>query len=358
MRVGRLWAAVLASVGLAACFDEEPAGAASHCVATERHTVATADGAEVVLHRHPSEGGRPVVVVHGISSNHHCWDLAEQRSLGAHLAAQGLDAWLVDLRGHGDSRFGVDGRRLRSGWTVDDYGHQDLPAAIDYVRQETGQPQVALVGHSLGGMVAAIYASSHPGGDASLSALVAVGSPMDFSDPDPVLASSLWAARIYGPLLPVVPSPLAARMQGALPGHVTPIDDLLFNDLSEDARALMYERVVSPLVGGELRQFGQALHTGSFTGAEGIVDYGALLGRIETPTLVIAGRADRIAPPDRVKPYYDGVGAREKRFVVAGRAFGFAADYGHLDLPLGDHAAQEIFPLISAWVDRPPTEAL
>ncbi len=349
-------ALVLAALALVGCFEEEHAPAEAHCAVTEQHTVETADGARLALHRHAAPAGRPVLVIHGISSNHHCWDLEAGRSLGSFLAARGLDAWLLDLRGHGDSRLGSNGRRLRSGWDIDDYGHQDLPAAIDYVRRETGQPQLALVGHSLGGMVAAIYASSHPGGDRALSALVAVGSPMDFSDPDPLLTTSLWAARFYGPLLPVVPSPLAARIQGALPGRLTPVDDLLFNDLGEDARERMYQRVVSPLVGGELTQFGQALRTGSFTAADGAVDYPALLGRIETPTLVIAGRADRVAPPDRVVAYYEGVGAREKRFVIAGRAHGFAADYGHLDLPLGDHAEAEIFPLIADWVDRPPQE--
>jgi pimeloyl-ACP methyl ester carboxylesterase len=352
-----LIAVFTAAVVLVGCFEEEPGAKASHCTATERHPVVTADGAEVVLHRHPSEGGRPVVIVHGISSNHHCWDLSAGRSLGTYLADQGIDAWLLDLRGHGDSRFWADGHRLRSGWTVDDYGLQDLPAAIDYVRRETGQPQVGLVGHSLGGMVAAIYASSYPGGDKSLSSLVAVGSPMEFSDPDPVLLSGLLAARIYGPFLPVVPSPLAARIQGALPGKVLPVDDLLFNDISEDMRTTMYRRIVSPMVGGELKQFGQSLRTGTFTAAGGTVDYGALLGRIETPTLVIAGRADRVAPPDRVLAYYQGVGAAEKAFVIAGRAYGFSVDYGHLDLPLGDHAQEEIFPLISEWVDRPPSAA-
>ena len=344
--------AVLWALLLTACFEREATERSPHCASAESHQVATSDGAELRLHRHPVREGHPVLVIHGISSNHHCWDLAADRSLGNHLAEQGLDAWLLDLRGHGDSRFRANGRRLRSGWTVDDYGLQDLPAAIDYVREQTGQAQVALVGHSLGGMVAAIYASSHPGGDDRLSALVAVGSPMDFSDPDPVLLSSLWAARVYGPLMPVVPSPLAARIQGALPGRLTPIDDLLFNDLSEEARALMYRRVVSPLVGGELKQFGQALKTGSFTGAEGGVDYRELLARIETPTLVIAGRADRVAPPDRVLAYYQGVGAPQKEFVIAGRAHGFAVDYGHLDLPLGDHARDEVFPLISEWIDR------
>ncbi len=351
MRV--VWLCLGVICALVACEEEEETRS-THCAVTERHEVATTDGAGLVLHRHPSYGGRPVVIVHGISSNHHCWDLTEGRSLGVYLASQGLDAWLLDLRGHGDSRFSSNGKRQRAGWDVDDYGLRDLPAAIDYVREATGQPRVALVGHSLGGMVSAIYASTHPGGDDTLTALVAVGSPMDLSEPDLVLGTGLWGARFYGPLLPVIPSPLAGRIQAALPANLTPVDELLFNDLAEEHRALMYHRVVSPLVGGELKQFGQALRSGAFQDAEGTQDYSQALDRIETPTLVIAGRADRIAPPDRVLSYYQGVGAEEKRFVIAGRAHGFAADYGHLDLTLGDHAAAEVFPLIADWVDRSP----
>ena len=67
---------------------------------------------------------------------------------------------------------------------------------------------------------------------------------------------------------------------------------------------------------------------------------------------VIAGRADQIAPVDRVMAFYTAVGAKGRRLGVAGRATGFAVDYGHLDLTLGDHAATEIFPLIAEWLRR------
>jgi poly(3-hydroxyalkanoate) synthetase len=73
---------------------------------------------------------------------------------------------------------------------------------------------------------------------------------------------------------------------------------------------------------------------------------------VTVPTLVIAGRADQIAPVDRVMAFYTSVGAPERRLVIAGRTTGFAVDYGHLDLTLGDHAATEIFPLIAEWLRR------
>ena len=325
---------------------------APHQDAAETTAVATDDGAAIMLHRYAADGP-PVLVVHGISSNHHCWDLSPDRSLGLALQRGGFDAWLMDLRGHGDATHDPEGERQRAGWSVDTYGRHDLPAAIEHIRAETGAEQVHYVGHSLGGMVGAIYAGTHPGGDDRLASLVAVGSPMDFSDPDPVVQASLTMAGLTW--VPVVPSDVGGDLRAALGGPSrTPldawVDGLLFNDVDPDVVPEMYRRVASPLTRGELRQLAKVDETG-FRDTEGEVDYLASLEGVTTPTLVIAGRADLIAPVDRVLPYYQRVGAERKQFVIAGRATGFAADYGHLDLTLGDHAAEEIYPLILDFLE-------
>jgi pimeloyl-ACP methyl ester carboxylesterase len=346
---------LLPLIALAACGADAPA---PHCAGAERFDVVTTDGAAVTLHRHPpvvavDPSAPPVLIVHGISSNHHCWDLAPDRSLGVFLAEAGVDAWLLDLRGHGDATRDARGHAQRSGWAIDEYGLHDLPAAVAFIQQQTGAPQIAYVGHSLGGMVGAIYAGSVPGGDEALSSLVAVGSPMDFSDPDPLVGVALKLADASGPVMPVIQSALGADLYAGLKSNPLKIDDMLFNDLADvKTRAMMYRRVVSPMTGGELRQIGRLKAGGAFVSLDGERDYLAGLAQVQTPTLVIAGRVDNIAPVDRVLSYYESVGADQKRFVVAGRSTGFAADYGHLDLTLGDHARDEIFPLILDWIRR------
>lgn len=341
----------LALALLAGCSKEPAEAPPAHCALAERHDVVTADGAAVALHRHPAEGP-PVILVHGISSNRHCWDLDEQRSLATYLAAAGFDTWLLDLRGHGDSTRDARGLEQRSGWSVDDYGRYDVPAAVAYVRARTGADKVAYVGHSMGGMVAAITLSTQPETAASLSSVVAVGSPLDFSDPDPVIGAALQLASLTGPLLPVVQSSIGADLQASIRKNPLPVDAILYNDIADPAvRADMYRSVVSPLSGGELEQFGQLKAGGAFRSADGQVDYLAALAQVEVPVMVIAGRADNVAPVDRVLPYYSALGG-EKALVIAGRATGFAADYGHMDLALGDHAREEIFPLIRDWIDR------
>jgi pimeloyl-ACP methyl ester carboxylesterase len=321
----------------------------------QKHTVNTDDGAAIVLNRRQADGP-PVIIVHGISSNHHCWDLTPERSLAVYLQEQGFDAWLLDLRCHGDATLDATGKRQWAGWSIDHYGRHDVPAAVDYVLQKTGSERVGYVGHSLGGMVGAIYAGTHPGANDKLSALIAVGSPMDFSDPDPVVWSALTTAGFTW--IPVIPSDLGGKVAALLDGEThTAVDrwaqDLLFTDIQQDLIGEMYSRVASPLTRGELKQLSLVTREGVFVDAEGEVDYVEALTNVQVPTLVISGRGDQIAPVDRVYAYYASTGAEQKRFVVAGKAQGFAADYGHLDLPLGDHAREEIYPLIRDWLIAP-----
>ncbi|MEC7985930.1 MAG: alpha/beta hydrolase, partial [Myxococcota bacterium] len=79
-------------------------------------------------------------------------------------------------------------------------------------------------------------------------------------------------------------------------------------------------------------------------------NYRSALGEQRVPALFIAGRADRIAPADRVYSYYDAMGSTDKKFIVAGKAHGFSMDYGHLDYSLGRSAPAEIYPIVYDWL--------
>lgn len=321
---------------------------------TEPHAVTTADGVAVNLH-HRAGDGPPVLIVHGISSNHRCWDFSEDRSLAQSLVDAGYDAWMLDLRGHGDHRQDpVQGRSAPGKhWTLDDYATLDVPAALAYIQDQTGAERVGYVGHSLGGMVGALYGALHTdAANATLSAFIPVGSPVDFSDPDPLMFWALSAAR--RPVIPVIDTQRGAVLKAQVGTHTAPslwLDAMLFNDLSPELRPELYRQVVSPMTRGELEHLGVIGHTGALTNATGELDALAALGAFTVPTLVITGRADHIASADRALPLYDAVGTDDRGRVVASRAAGFSADYGHMDLTMGDHAAQEIYPLIVDWLE-------
>lgn len=314
--------------------------------------VDTADGAQVTLQRHPTPGGPPVVLVHGISSNHHFWDLEPGRSLARYLQEQGFDVWNMDLRGHGFAVRDEDGKRQRAGWTVDDYGLHDLPAAFSHVREQTGAEEIGFVGHSMGGIVLAVYLAAHA--QPPLSAAVVVGSPLDFRDPDLLTGTLLKGGALFG-WLPFLPSPFGARLLAGL-GTKVPFgyEGVLYNpdNVAPEVAERMLRRVVSPLSRGEVRQFAAARHDGELRSVDGATVYRHALSEVDVPMLFLAGRADRIANTDRVFSYYRAVGSTEKAFVVASTANGFAHDYGHLDYGCGDHAEEEVYPRVADWLRR------
>ncbi|MDP6932161.1 MAG: alpha/beta fold hydrolase [Myxococcota bacterium] len=313
--------------------------------------IPTEDGSWVALTHHPAAGA-PVILVHGISCNHRFWDLTPETSWVTSLNEAGLDVWLLDLRGHGDAEKGPEGEHLSQGWSVDDYGRNDLPAAIDHVRSVTGAERVGYVGHSMGGMVLAIYQAWH--GDEALSAAVILASPVDFARPDPMWVLSSRGSQL-AQVLPWIPTPLFARWFSLLGDHVPfSMDELFFatDNTALSTRQLALETIVSPMFRHEIQQFGEFLGEGHFTAVDGSVDYLAALESLTTPLLVVAGRADALAPVDRVQPWVNRTSSPARRMVIAGRANGFGADYGHLDLVLGDQVSEEIHPLVIGWLDR------
>lgn len=319
--------------------------------------VLTSDGGRAVLHRTARQGAPPVLLLHGISSNHRFWDVSDDRSLAVWLHEAGYDVWNLDLRGHGSAMRDANGRRQRPTWTVDTYGVHDLPESLSHIQAETGFDRVHFVGHSMGGMVLAIALANEP--ELPLASAVVVASPLEFRDPDPMTRLLLNGSVVVRPL-PFLPTPLGAKGM-ALMGRDMPLqtDAVLHNpeNYSRDAEARMFRTVVSPLSRGEVRQFSLARKDGEFRSADGQVAYRHALGSVTVPMLFLAGRADRVVSPDRVWTYYDSVGSSDKAFVVISKANGYSGDYGHLDFGCADRAVEDVYGWIGYWLDAHPVAA-
>ena len=124
--------------------------------------------------------GHPIVFVHGFSHNRHVWDRI------VNGMPPSLRPHQLDLRGHGDSGWSPAGR-----YAPTDYV-RDLPRLFDHLDLD----RALLVGHSLGGLVSALFAAQYParvdglvlvdtGPDLSLAALDRIasdagGAPTDF----------------------------------------------------------------------------------------------------------------------------------------------------------------------------------
>jgi len=72
---------------------------------------------------------------------------------------------------------------------------------------------------------------------------------------------------------------------------------------------------------------------------------------LDAGELPAAGAADRLASPEMVRFAYDRINSPHKRYREFSVHTGDCADYGHVDLIFGRHAPEEVFPVVSGWIE-------
>ncbi len=175
--------------------------------------------------RHGPGGAPPVLALHGWLDN-----AASFVPLMPHL--DGVDLVALDLPGHGHSYHRPPGA---------EYGLIDYLLDIDAALDALGWPRCRLLGHSLGGALATLYAAAAPERVERLALIEALG-PLAGAPGSALsrLREALVQRRgAVGQRLRVFPDPAAAgraRMQA--------------NDLSEGVARLLVERGIAPVEGG------------------------------------------------------------------------------------------------------------
>jgi pimeloyl-ACP methyl ester carboxylesterase len=323
------------------------------------HFATTRDGWRIALHhRPPPEGGHgtPVILCHGMGSNRFNMDGPGRTSLARHLNESGYDVWGLELRGAGKSR-----RRLRVppvpwSWTFEDYVQHDVPAALRLVRELTGQPRFLWVGHSLGGMVA--YASLMTPAAESFAGVVTLGSPGMTDVGHEAIDRwiqlrrmlKLAPARIPSRFVACTASPFAGLIASSF-GNV--VRDWFWHPDNLDLSVVrfMMRNGVEDLPRALIVEFARWYEAKRMSDRYDLFAFGDHMERIRVPILVIAGSRDRLTPPADLERLVERLGSADKTYFLAGHASGIAHEYSHVDLVLGRHAPDEIYPVVTEWLD-------
>jgi alpha-beta hydrolase superfamily lysophospholipase len=116
----------------------------------EERATRTADGVTLRIDRVPARGRRrgALVCLHAMMTDGRYFGARKgDESFAGYLAGQGIEVHVADFRGHGRS---VPPTAGPDDWSFDDLVELDLPAII-----AATPPDAVLLGHSLGGLVAA-----------------------------------------------------------------------------------------------------------------------------------------------------------------------------------------------------------
>lgn len=122
----------------------------------EELTTETADGVTLRIDRVPAMDARRGVVVclHAMMTDGRYFGARRDDGFAMELAETGLEVYVADFRGHGRS---VPPFAGQDDWSFDDLVELDLPAIVAAVckRARCTPDELSILGHSLGGLVAA-----------------------------------------------------------------------------------------------------------------------------------------------------------------------------------------------------------
>jgi len=124
----------------------------------------------------------PLLLVMATTNRGYIFDMVPGQSLVEFLLKRGYDVFMLDW-----SPPRPDERHLR----LEDYVLDFLPSAVERIAEETGEPDVTVVGYCFGGVLSVLWAALHA--DGPMKNLVTFTTPVNFKAMDMFQA---WADRL------------------------------------------------------------------------------------------------------------------------------------------------------------------
>lgn len=219
-------------------------------------------------------GDHTVILIHGFLDQARSWEAMLEAGFDV-----GLHVLAPDMRGHGDSEWiGAGGY----------YHFPDYLADLHEIVEARARPRLSLVGHSMGGSIAAYYTGTFPARVERLALLEGLG-PQEASDstPDRVAAWLSACKRVRER------APKSYESVAAAAARLLALDPLL-SAAQAQAMAARWTTVVAD---GRVRFKHDPLHTTPSPLGFSTVVARQFWTRVRCPTLLVYGGASRLRLP-------------------------------------------------------------
>jgi len=290
--------------------------------------------------------GPSLLIVAAPIKRPYIWDLAEAVSVVRHCLRHRLRVYLLEWMPPtpGDAEAGLA-----------DYAGRSIGEAIARVAREAGGAKPFIMGHSLGGTLAAIFAASDP---SSVRGLVLLSTPLCFAP---------GSCRFRDAIVAMAPSTLS-RMEivpGSLLSQLSVMaspETFLWSRLADavlsvgDPRALaLHARVERwtldefPLPGRLVHEILEWLYRENRFCAATLRIADKFLGpsTLRLPVLAVVNTADLVAPLPSIAPCIDAMPRRFARLIEYSGEMGVGLQ--HLAVLVGRRAHAAVWPVIFSW---------
>jgi polyhydroxyalkanoate synthase subunit PhaC len=285
----------------------------------------------------------PVLLVMATTNRGYIFDMVPGQSFVEFLLNHGYDVFMIDWEAPG-----LDEKTL----AMEDYVLDFIPACVERVKSESGEPDLSVIGYCFGGVLSLLWAALHR--NAGLKNLITFTTPVNFKAME---AFQAWSDRRFfdvdqlvatfgncpAEMLYTAFSMLRPGAQAA--GNFRLWDNMWNDEFVKSYR--MFDRWAAdmlPLAGTYFRQtteqlmWDNALFERRMTVGGRRVD----LGTITEPFMHVTAEHDHIVPAAASAPLIDMIGSADKQAVVL--------KGGHVSLVAGANAIRRLWPQIDRWL--------
>jgi polyhydroxyalkanoate synthase len=285
----------------------------------------------------------PVLLVMATTNKAYVFDLAPGQSMVQYLCESGFDVYVIDWEPPAPQERNLD---------LADYTQDFIPTCVRLVQQDSGEPDISIVGYCMGGVLSLIYAATHV--DGPLKNLACITTPVNWEE---MGLSRIWADERHFDVdrlvdtLGIVPTEVVkASFEMLRPAQKTAGQIRLWEQIWNDEFVKSFRAFerwgneTLPLAGEYFRQTTRELMWGNklFKGELVVGGRLANLRNIKVPVLHAIAEHDHIVSYNASKPLLELVGSTDKEEIVQ--------KGGHVSLIAGPNAMRRMWPRLSRWL--------
>lgn len=289
----------------------------------------------------------PLLIVSAPIKRPYIWDLAPSVSAVRYIQRCGLHVYLLEWM-PASLETGNNG--------LEEYARA-ISECVAMVSDGTPSGRPVLMGHSLGGTLASIYAALAP---QSIRTLVLLSAPLCFQPEGSRFRDALVSLlpRVPSAVDPFPGSVLSQASALASPGTfvwsrlmdaLLSVTDLEAMDIHARVERWALDEV--PVSGKLVHQVVESLYRANRL-CRGTLELNGILlgpGRLSVPTLAVVNAADELAPLASVEPFTSAMPTRDVKIIGCPGELGVGLQ--HLGILIGRVARRHIWPQIMSWCD-------
>jgi polyhydroxyalkanoate synthase len=323
-------------------------------IETPGRRVHTGRGFELIGYASPRDGGPAVLLVPAPIKRAYIWDLAPRASVVRRCLEHRLRPYLLRW---------TESRERDRDLGLAAHADEIIAQALTALEAETGERRTAVAGHSLGGTLAALFASTRP---ERMRGLVLLEAPLAFegaaAGPFAPLVAAAPPARSVTRTLPTVPGTFLDVVSVTAAPDVFVwhrwLDGVL--SLRDPGAVLLHARVERWMLdefplGGRLFEDVLELLYREDRFMRGTLRLGrreARPDRVRAPILAVVDPCSRLVPGASVRPFLDAAGTRDTTLLEYDGDTGVSLQ--HVGVLVGSAAHQRLWPRILNWIARLP----